>query len=566
MSSRCPRCTPPPHYEPPPPDYAPVDLSSSPSPVRLHLVSPSGLSEAPEQDFDQHPLSFDPYSYSDFSQSPSSHRNTRSAEGDQFPKYLFTDSPHQHPATKNADPVPQSATEGILGVFLSSDDPKPKGVRTKCKILVEVATPEDDSTDDGPKEFEIVVHVVVQDKKTAGKKAKTKVDPVKFGPMTANVDMDYAKLMEVVAEALDTKPVFLAASSFECVKCMQMGASGTFIIIKMDPPAKQPATQRSSWAESSAGPSSAFDMAYQAAFGVDDDNSDDGRPKKKVPFDEGLEEEIEKLTEKYLPGVCSLHPTISCFHNRVNDLHFELDHNKKIVWAASIKKGTASLITAPIGSNLFNAKAAIKKKNSSGLSQDVAQPPVLPSTPAAAPDQFPFWPGGPSPYPFQPPAPGYPSFPPMPYPAFPSYPPSSYGHPPQNPHWDETPRRRRQRSWDGSSPPRPSTSKWRHIDPPSSPAYSGGSIDEFLAENPKFPPGLKPLFDKLGFDLGDEIGDISEAQWASANILQFTAARIVKSYNKYKASLRALICSILSFVIFSVDLCAFTPSYSSLHF
>jgi len=59
-----------------------------------------------------------------------------------------------------------------------------------------------------------------------------------------------------------------------------------------------------------------------------------------------------------------------------------------------------------------------------------------------------------------------------------------------------------------------------------------------MAENPKFPPGLKPLLEELGFEIGDDISIITDAQWAKVDIAQFTAARIVKSYIKYKSRFR----------------------------
>jgi hypothetical protein len=269
---------------------------------------------------------------------------------------------------------------------------------------------------------------------------------------------------------------------------------------------------------------------------------------------------MEKLAERYPPGVCSEHPTISCFHDRLTDLHFELDRNRKIVWAAAIvsipffcalqshervpqKRKAASLIRAPMSSNLFTAKKAIKKTGgpvaAGGFAPTAAVTSALPSIlPAPAshltPSQFPFWQNG---YAYPPPMPGYPGFPPMPYPPpFPNYP--SFDRHSQNSPWNETPRRRRHRSWDGSSPLEQASSKRRHVDPPSSPALLGGSVDEFIAAYPNLPPGLKPLLQKLGFEIGDDITVITEAQWTSADIAQFTAARIIKYYRKYKAGLR----------------------------
>ncbi|KAJ7134934.1 hypothetical protein C8R43DRAFT_956164 [Mycena crocata] len=127
----------------------------------------------------------------------------------------------------------------------------------------------------------------------------------------------------------------------------------------------------------------------------------------------------------------------------------------------------------------------------------------------------------------------------MPYPSpFANYPPPGhYGSHAQMPPQPDTPKRRRRRSVH-SSPPEQSTSKRRNVDPPSSPALSGGSVDEFIGSHENLPPGLKPLLVKLGFEIGDDITAITDTQWSSADIPQFTAARIVKFYHRYKASLR----------------------------
>ncbi|KAJ7133259.1 hypothetical protein C8R44DRAFT_870669 [Mycena epipterygia] len=367
--------------------------------------------------------------------------------------------------------------------------------------------------------------------------------------------MNLDDLLQEMAKELGTDPVFLVTTSMEwrwikpansVFRPLQSEAGVTSlmnkirdppkntaleIIVKMSEPVRRPPTN-TPWASvpgSNSG-ATAFDGAYDAAFGPDDNNSDDG------------EEEIEKLQEMYKPGVCSLHPDVACFHNRLTNLHYELDRSKSIVWAAAIKKGTASLITAPIGSNLFNAKSVIKKK---GSLPDVAAPPVIPSTPTphASQPQFPFWPSS---YPFQLPAHGYPPIHPMAYPPpFPNYQsPGIYGPPSQTSPWnDSPPRRRRRRSYDGSSPPQPSTSKQRRSDrapdPLSSPAISGGSIENFLDQNPALPAGTQSFLEELGFQIGDDLSLITADQWKAAYIPLFASARIIKAYNKYKAILRS---------------------------
>ncbi|KAJ7135342.1 hypothetical protein C8R46DRAFT_1235055 [Mycena filopes] len=443
-----------------------------------------------------------------------------------------------------------------VGKFPASVD-APRATRAKRKA--KEPSPESESGGEDPKAFEILIHIPAAEKKSGSRKqvkSKAKVEPLKFGPVAANVNISYEELMAVLAEALDTEAMFLATSSAEwrwmkpansqfvplCneaglrsltrqILAPPKGASGAYIIVKMNPPVKRPVPNQPAWSDE-LGASTAFPELYPDT--AEDDESDgDARKLKKVPFDEGLEDEMDRITERYPPGICSVHPTISCFHHRLNNLHFELDRSRKIVWAAAMKKGTTSLIAAPMGSKLFQAAQALKNPSAPLIG---TQPAAVPATPVAhqPPVQYLYWL---SPYgaPFQPPA--YPSFPPMPYPnALPGY---------QSPRMYGTPlhdhRRRRQRSWDGgSSPPAQSTSKRRQIDPLSSPALSGGSIVDFLSLNPQFPPGLNALLQQLGFELGDDITIISEAQWTSADIPQFTAARIVKSYNKYKASLRSL--------------------------
>jgi hypothetical protein len=56
----------------------------------------------------------------------------------------------------------------------------------------------------------------------------------------------------------------------------------------------------------------------------------------KPRFDDGLRVIIDDLDKQYPIGLCSIHPTKQCFHHRGSDTHYELDRQKKIVWAAQI--------------------------------------------------------------------------------------------------------------------------------------------------------------------------------------------------------------------------------------
>ncbi|KAJ6622300.1 hypothetical protein B0H10DRAFT_2214438 [Mycena sp. CBHHK59/15] len=387
-----------------------------------------------------------------------------------------------------------------------------------------------------------------------------------IGPIDAHVDMNYVELLEALADAMETEPVFLPSASMEwrwlkptnsaflplhseagltsLMKqiCMPPSRNVTahYIIIKMNEPAKWPATQHMPWSlQQSAGGSGAGPQAFDPAVGADEDDSGNEGAKTKVSFDDGLEEEMARIVDKYPPGICALHPNILCFHNRLNDLHFGLDRNKRIVWAAAIKKGNASLITAPVGSTHFKLKSSIQ-----GMTQPAIQAAVTmlqrPPTPTGppAPPQHQFWPntnGFPyAPYPPLLPLIGYPS-------PYQSYPHPQYGHP-TIPAWQETPcRPRRDRSWDRSSPPQQSSSKRVHreqpTDPQSSPAVSGGSIDKFISWYPTLPAGTKACLVENGFEIGDDLSTLSADQWKAADIPFFAAGRIIKCYNKYKASL-----------------------------
>ncbi|KAK6975012.1 hypothetical protein R3P38DRAFT_2787455 [Favolaschia claudopus] len=403
-----------------------------------------------------------------------------------------------------------------------------------------------------PQEFEILIHVIVEEKKVAGKKARGKQPksaPAKFGPVTANVGFSFYQLTAKLAAALETDPpansMFIPIRDANGMRSLikhllspPKGASANFIIPQMSAPVPKPAAPSASWSGAGAGTSA------QAVLALDDSEDIDEGP--TVPFDVGLEDEMDKIAEAYPPGRCAQHPDISCFHYRQNNLHWELDRNKKIAWAA--KKGTANLLKPPLGSNFFTAQSALKTRGSlpttprlpatpsTSVSVNMATPtPALPMNPMQA--AFPMY----NPYGFPSPMNGFPPSPPMSYPSpFANYPPiGSYGPQSPFPSWAETPNRRRRRSRAGdSSPPEQSSSKRRQVNPPSSPPVIGGSVDDFITAHPQFPPGLKPLLQKLGFEIGDDISVITDSQWSSADIAQFTAARIVKYYNKYKAQLQ----------------------------
>lgn len=193
----------------------------------------------------------------------------------------------------------------------------------------------------------------------------------------------------------------------------------------------------------------------------------------------------------------------------------------------------------------FNAKSALKTKNPAASDGHIVAGPSG-STPTVAAPLQPFAPH----YPFYPNPYGYPTPPPMGYPPpFAPYPPPPpphdlYNHSRMSP-WQQTPSRshgsRRQRSWDGSSPPARSNSKRRRADPtpPSSPAVEGGSIDDFCDQNPNLPPATRAFLHDLDIHIGQDLSKVKEARWEAAGFALFGWERVLTAYNKYTRSLRA---------------------------
>ncbi|KAJ6624853.1 hypothetical protein B0H10DRAFT_2430596 [Mycena sp. CBHHK59/15] len=443
--------------------------------------------------------------------------------------------------------------------------PKPKATRARCSAPpARPASPEEEVPE--AKNFEVMLWVCPPVKKTEARSCKkaTKPEPISYGPIDANTDMTWGDSVDAYAELLGTSSEFLVVSSMEWLAqnspwlplrnassynsltkqllSPPKGVSPAYIIVKMDEPMKSPPSHSMPWvSQPVAGPSSgsgAFEATYCAVMGVDNKPSDnDDQPKKKVPFDQGLDDYMQSISEKYPPGTCSMHPEIECFHSRVNDMHYALDRPKKIVWAAAIKNGTSTILAPPLGSNHFKAKAALKKIAVTTALAPSVEPPATPAAPPAAP---PLATPYPNPYgfpsaPLYPPLMGYPPF----LSPFPPYQPHGfYGHPSHMLPWQDTPwPRRRERSPDRSSPPRASCSKRRHEDPPSSPVFSGGSIDEFLTQNPGLPSPTQSFLLELDFEIGDNLSVVTEAQWKAAGFTLFSWNRVLKAYNKYKNSL-----------------------------
>ena len=67
----------------------------------------------------------------------------------------------------------------------------------------------------------------------------------------------------------------------------------------------------------------------------------------KVKLDDALEVIVKRLSDKYFPGLCSLHHDLSRFHHRTSNLHFNLNHPQLLVWAQAIKLESAMYEKVP---------------------------------------------------------------------------------------------------------------------------------------------------------------------------------------------------------------------------
>ena len=230
-------------------------------------------------------------------------------------------------------------------------------------------------------------------------------------------------------------------------------------------------------------------------------------------LDDKLKEIVAKLTDKYPPGLCSLHPDIPCFHHRVSDLHFKLERTRLLVWAQAIKSGKASYEKVPILSPTFKDSAALKRPSKNAIMPNTSTAavaaasssihtlaPTTPTMPFANLSQY-------GQYPqmlFLPVSPfmGY-GAPGMVYPSGNSvFAPGMV-----------------------SMPTRPS--------PPSSPPAVDCTIAEFC-QTYKLGDRIEVGLEKLGFCFGDDLNCVSEDAFMKAGFKLLEWNRLLKAYSKLK--------------------------------
>ncbi|KIM82489.1 hypothetical protein PILCRDRAFT_88552 [Piloderma croceum F 1598] len=320
-------------------------------------------------------------------------------------------------------------------------------------------------------QYEALIWVVPSPKKTSGWKNQkaAKLDPIAYGP---------AEFLTQIAGIVDSSQHLLTVSCFKWR--WQKPANSIWVLLRDENGYLSFLRKiREPWALSAAGASSLPDTHVSEPDDSDDDTWDSRH--KRPKFDDKLENLVSEIDQKY----------------------------SKLVWAAAIRKGTATITSIPIGSNLFSTQHAAKKltkpkpSNTEAVSSDS---PTIPTTPAPAPPSTPFH--------HLPYAPFLPS--PYVYPPYYPFTPPNFLGPPSF-------ERGGPLNW-GNQPPQPPSS------PPPAAEYS---VNEFCeAYDISFAARTK--LDQLGFEMGDDLSFISEAQYESIGFKHLEWGRVLKAYRKFK--------------------------------
>src|SRR5258707_4897813 len=105
----------------------------------------------------------------------------------------------------------------------------------------------------------------------------------------------------------------------------------------------------------------------------------------QAKLDDALEEIVLKLSDKYHPGLCPLHPDLPYFHHRTSDLHFKLNWPQLLVWALAIRSDTTTYEKVPILSPMFNALSALKHVSKNTTNSNAAAAPMMTMPPTMPP-------------------------------------------------------------------------------------------------------------------------------------------------------------------------------------
>ncbi|TFY57048.1 hypothetical protein EVG20_g8691 [Dentipellis fragilis] len=459
------------------------------------------------------------------------------------------------------------------------------------------------SSDYPARMFDTVVMVskLMPQNKKRGKKCTANSDPDKHGPFQFNTGDGFDGFSQALARRLQTTTSLIDFVSVEwrfikpnnaawsplrdapgflyLAKQINFRASARTpkeydINIRLNPPRRAlPTDVPMPWASAPAasssrgggasglGPGTGFDAQVDTILGVRDEQSgdeDDGSPRKKRRFDDELKDIMDQIDQKYAPGICSVHPDVSCFHHCPTNCHYILDRPMKVVWAAQIRKDDCSLLCPPMWSTQFHANkaapAAVAPAAPAAAPDAPAATAAAPAATAAAPAAAAITPAAaaitpaaavaPTAATIAPAATSYPGFlgisqfgfaPPMfpiaPYNMFSGFPMpmplsqySQHGYPPM-----PTPSNSHQHSANHM----PGSSSM-DVDSCSSPPPSGDlTLDEFC-QRYKLKDSVKAGLVCLDFEVGDDLRRITSAQWSEAGIGACAQTRILDAYSRYK--------------------------------
>jgi hypothetical protein len=253
-------------------------------------------------------------------------------------------------------------------------------------------------------------------------------------------------------------------------------------------------------------------------------------------LDDELDNIAEKIAEKYLPGLCALHPTIPCYHHRVSDLHFELDRPRRLVWASAIKKRETTIDKIPVNSNLFKAQHALKRAAPSSTAVTTTPSTTTDPNPYPAADRV---------------APGLPTIPNA-FPGLPTTPntlAAAAFNPFMNPMMAMNPMMMPflaamqvpgmgMPAWNNALPvttPAPTTSPDRFDEPPSSPVSNADDLATWCAKY-KLDDDILGGLERLGFRIGDALDVITEQDYTEVGLKKLQWNRVLKANRLDRAS------------------------------
>src|SRR5258708_9284687 len=82
----------------------------------------------------------------------------------------------------------------------------------------------------------------------------------------------------------------------------------------------------------------------------------------QAKLDDALEEIVLKLSDKYHPGLCPLHPDLPYFHHPTSPLHFRLNCPPLIVWPLARSSDPTTAETDPVLSLILHPSSDLNTR------------------------------------------------------------------------------------------------------------------------------------------------------------------------------------------------------------